>query len=245
MYEAVVEASTAHEVGTTLGCYWLRLTAIADTLNKNQKVSFSRLFKLVVPEYKILSIALVALLINSATTLILPKLFGDIVDALVEADDPMAALNKAIFQLLVLFAIGAVSGLVRGWLFTLAGHRVVVRLRSDVFASVVRQEIAFFDASRTGDLTSRLSSDTQLLQNAVTTNISMLLRYSVQVVGSVVSIFIISWPLSLVMFSVVPVIAISAVIYGRYLQKLQKQFQDELAAATTVAEEVWNENDDE
>jgi len=106
----------------------------------------------------------------------------------------------------------------------------------------------------------------QVIQNAVTVNISMLVRYLFQIIGSIVIMFVVSWQvrsiepgfrctythgshrvlahsrrlahqLSLVMMSVVPVVAVSAVIYGRYLQGLQKKFQDELANATTVAEE--------
>jgi len=83
-----------------------------------------------------------------------------------------------------------------------------------------------------------LTSDTQIVQNAVTANISMLVRYLVQILMSVVILFVLAWQLSLVMFSVVPIIAIGAVFYGRWIQKLQKRFQDELANATSVAEEV-------
>ena len=140
--------------------------------------------------------------------------------------------------------------------------KVVAKLRSDLFSSIIKQEVAFFDRTRTGELTSRLTSDTQVpfkftyssfhfffffhslnlpfkkvLQTAVTSNISMLIRYSVQILLSIVILILLAWKLALVMFSVVPFVAIGAVAYGRFIQKLQKKFQDELGVATSVAEE--------
>ena len=79
-----------------------------------------------------------------------------------------AQVNKMV---LILFLIGVVAGiasLLRSWAFTLAGMRVVCKLRKSLFAAIVQQEIAFFDTNRTGELTNRLSSDSQVVQNAVT-----------------------------------------------------------------------------
>jgi len=76
-----------------------------------------------------------------------------------------------------------------------------------------------------------------VIQNAVTANISMLVRYSMQILLSLTILFILSWKLSLVMFSVVPIVAVGAVAYGFFVQKLQKRFQDQLAKATSTAEE--------
>jgi ABC-type multidrug transport system fused ATPase/permease subunit len=68
-----------------------------------------------------------------------------------------------------------------------------------VFDAVVRQEIGFFDVTRTGELTNRLASDTQVIQNACTVNVSMLARYLAQVFGSIVIMAVVSWKLTLVL----------------------------------------------
>ena len=73
--------------------------------------------------------------------------------------------------LTVIMAVSAVFTMARAWVFELAGQRLVARIRSNVFETIAKQEIAFFDSSRTGELTSRLASDTQVLQNALTSNI--------------------------------------------------------------------------
>ena len=97
--------------------------------------------------------------------------------------------------------------------------------------------MGFFDETRTGELTNRLSSDTQVLQNAVTVNISMLMRFLLQIAGSLVLMFYLEATLTLVLMGVVPVVVLTSRKYGSVVQKLQKQFQDALAAAGTVAEE--------
>ncbi len=116
-------------------------------------------------------------------------------------------------------------------------RRVVYRLRRNIFNSIIKQEIGFFDETRTGELTNRLSSDTQVLQNAVTVNISMLLRFILQIFGSLVVMFYLEVTLTLVLMAVVPVIVLMAKVYGGVVQKLRKKFQDELAEAGTTAEE--------
>ena len=81
---------------------------------------------------------------------------------------PLDDVNRSVLTLFLISAGGAVASLIRSWCFTLAGYRVVCRIRRDLFAAIIKQEVAFFDTNRTGELTNRLSSDTQVLQNAVT-----------------------------------------------------------------------------
>src|ERR1700722_14106290 len=114
---------------------------------------------------------------------------------------------------------------------------MVYRLRKNVFNSIVKQEVGFFDENRTGELTNRLSSDTQVLQNAVTVNISMLLRFLIQIIGCLIVMFYLQVTLTLVLMVVVPVVILISMQYGRVVRKLRKKFQDELAAAGTTAEE--------
>ncbi|KCV67740.1 hypothetical protein H696_05849 [Fonticula alba] len=212
----------------------------------NSKATLMRLLSLVRPEMGLLLVGCFALLITALTQLALPFLIGVIVDALVPVSgsgsssdfDPRSNLNQAVVLLLIVATIGAITGLARASVFTLIGHRIVFRLRRDLFHAITSQDIAFFDQTRTGDLASRLSSDSQVIQNSMTVNLSMLLRYIVQIFGSVIVLFLLSWQLSLIMFSVVPLVTIGAVAYGKYLRTLQKKFQEALADALTVAEEV-------
>jgi ATP-binding cassette subfamily B protein len=101
-------------------------------------------------------------------------------------------------------------------------------------------EVGFFDATKTGELISRLASDTAVLKDAVTTNISMAVRWLATALGGTIYLFVLSWKLALVMVAVIPVIAISSVVYGRYVRSLSKDAQKALADASEVAEETFS-----
>jgi ATP-binding cassette subfamily B protein len=102
----------------------------------------------------------------------------------------------------------------------------------------LQQDIAFFDATRTGELTSRLASDTSVLQNTVSVNLSMALRYIVGAIGGVALLLWTSPTLTGVALLVVPVVAAGAALLGRRIQKLSAEVQDALARSNEVAEEA-------
>ncbi len=178
------------------------------------KASIARLARLSKPELKYIIPGFFMLLASSATSIIAPMFFGRVVDAASGDHKSMTKLNLAVLWLGVIYIVGAVFSALRAWLFELAGQSLVARLRKMLFESIVKQEVAFFDTNRTGELTNRLSSDTQVVQNAATVNISMLLRYLVQIIGSIAIMMFLSWKLTLVLLSVVPPVAIGAVSYG-------------------------------
>jgi ATP-binding cassette subfamily B protein len=136
------------------------------------------------------------------------------------------------------FFISGVAAALRSYLFTVAGERVVALLRADLFAALIGQEVGFFDQQRTGELTNRLASDTTVIQNAVTVNVSMALRFGLSIFGSLAVLFWYSWELTLLMLLVVPFVAGGAGFYGRLLRVVSRQVQDALAEASAVAEEA-------
>ena len=204
---------------------------------RSSRLDLRRVFVLARPEWVPLTLGTVALVIGSGTSLAAPALVGHVVDGITEGAG-RASLDRAVLFLLVLFAVSGVASAFRSYLFTVAGERVVARLRTTLYSAVMHQEIAFFDARRTGELTNRLASDTTVLQNAVTVNVSMALRFSFQAVGAVGIMMWTSWKLTMVMLAVVPIVAAGAGLYGRMLRKVSKQVQDALARASEVAEET-------
>ncbi|CAF2155732.1 unnamed protein product [Rotaria magnacalcarata] len=187
-------------------------------------------------ERLLMSVAIVFLLISTITQVVQPYFFGKIIDGAITSDG-MSVVNRNVIILFIVNCVGAAASAIRSWLFELSGQRLVCRLRQSILDSIVKQEVGFFDDTRTGELTNRLSSDTQVLQNAVTVNISMLVRFLLQIIGSLVVMFYLEVTLTLVLMVVVPLIILIAKLYGSIVQKLRKQFQDELAAAGTTAEE--------
>ena len=176
------------------------------------------------------------LLLGSLAALAYPQGIRIIVDGAVGAGDHFTVRNAAyVMGGLALLQGVAVSG--RAWLFSLAGERGVKRVREQLFRSLVSQEVAFFDAQRTGDLQSRLASDTASLQGLLSSQLSMALRNVVQVIGALALLIYTSPRLTAVMMAVVPAVAFGAVYYGRKIRGLARKSQDALADAGHVAEE--------
>ncbi|XP_074061592.1 ABC-type oligopeptide transporter ABCB9 isoform X4 [Macrotis lagotis] len=127
---------------------------------------------------------------------------------------------------------------IRGGIFTLVFARLNIRLRNCLFRSLVSQETSFFDENRTGDLISRLTSDTTMVSDLVSQNINIFLRNTVKVTGVVIFMFSLSWQLSLVTFMGFPIIMMVSDIYGKYYKRLSKEVQNALARASNTAEET-------
>ncbi|XP_061025079.1 ABC-type oligopeptide transporter ABCB9 isoform X2 [Eubalaena glacialis] len=127
---------------------------------------------------------------------------------------------------------------IRGGIFTLIFARLNIRLRNRLFRSLVSQETSFFDENRTGDLISRLTSDTTMVSDLVSQNINIFLRNTVKVTGVVVFMFSLSWQLSLVTFMGFPIIMMVSDVYGKYYKRLSKEVQNALARASSTAEET-------
>ncbi len=199
--------------------------------------SLKRLVSLARPEARTLVFATIALFVAAGLNLTYPLFIRQIVDG-VGGPDAQQVVNEAALMLFALFGLNGIFTALRSYLFTVAGERVVARLRTTLYGAIVRQEVGFFDERRTGELTNRLGSDTTVLQNAATVNISMVLRYLVTCIGAIAILAWTSWQLTLVMLAVVPVIVLAAMFYGRILRKLSRQVQDALARSTEVAEET-------
>jgi ABC transporter fused permease/ATP-binding protein len=194
-----------------------------------------RVLALARPEWPRIVVGSLFLILGAGAGLAYPALIRELMDGALAAD--RARIDRAALFMAVVFGAQGLSVGVRHFLFVVAGERVVTRLRDRLFAQVLAQEIGFFDQRRTGELMSRLSSDTQVVQNTVSINVSIFLRNAVAVLGGVALLAWTSPYLTSVMLLVVPPIAVGAVVWGRIVRKLARQAQDALAQAGEVAEE--------
>ncbi|XP_042041435.1 ABC transporter B family member 25-like, partial [Salvia splendens] len=209
-------------------------------------VGFGRVLSLAKPEAGSLIIGTVALLIASTSSILVPKFGGKIID-IVSGDtetpeqksEALSAVYSTIFAIFMIVVIGSICTTIRAWLFSSASERVVARIRKNLFSHLVSQEIAFFDITRTGELLSRLSEDTQIIKNAATTNLSEALRnFSTAFIG-VGFMFTTSWKLTLLALVVVPVISVAVRQFGRYVRELSHKTQAAAAVASSIAEETF------
>ncbi|ELK05060.1 ATP-binding cassette sub-family B member 10, mitochondrial [Pteropus alecto] len=176
---------------------------------------------------------------SSVITMSAPFFLGKVIDVIYT--DPTADFDSDLARLCLplsgLFLCGAAANAVRVYLMQTSGQRIVNRLRVSLFTAMLKQEVAFFDKTHTGELVNRLSADTVLLGRSVTENLSDGLRAVAQASVGSGMMFFVSPHLAAFVLSVVPPVSILAVLYGRYLRKLSKRTQDSLAQATQLAEE--------
>uniref|UniRef100_A0A4X1U7T9 ATP-binding cassette sub-family B member 10, mitochondrial n=1 Tax=Sus scrofa TaxID=9823 RepID=A0A4X1U7T9_PIG len=198
-----------------------------------------KLLRLAHPERRRLAAAVGFLAVSSVVTMSAPFFLGKIIDVIYTnpAADYSCSLTRLCLALSGVFFCGAAANAIRVYLMQTSGQRIVNRLRASLFSSILRQEVAFFDKTRTGELINRLSSDTALLGRSVTENLSDGLRAGAQASVGIGMMFFVSPSLATFVLSVVPPISLLAVVYGRYLRKLTRVTQDSLAQATQLAEE--------
>jgi len=216
-----------------------RESAGADPVEGEQappKVPVRRMLALAVPEWRRLAAATVFLVVGGAASLAWPQVVRVLIDAAVAGG--AETLNRAVLAMALIFAVQGVAVAFRYYLFSVAGERIVTRLRESVFGAVIEQEIGFFDLRKTGELTSRLTSDATVVQNTVSVNLSMGLRNSVLLVGGLTLLIASSPRLTLLMLALVPPVAVGAVVVGRKMSKIAREAQDALARANEAAEEV-------
>lgn len=198
--------------------------------------SLKKIFRLSREEWPLLTQGLVYLTLSSVALLAYPHWIKKIIDeALVEKnhDD----LNRAALLALGVFVIQSVTSALRYYYFTIAGEKTVMRLRARLFHQIIGREVPFFDQQKTGELLGRLSSDTAVLQNALSVNISMLLRSLVQALGGLVMLFLTSAKLTVFILLIIPPLAILAAKFGKKVKAISRRSQDALALSSGVAEE--------
>lgn len=196
-----------------------------------------KLLGLARPEMKTLIWATAFLAVASVCQLAFPQVIRKMVDNALAAKDT-TQIDQVVVLILVVFSLQAIASTFRYFLFTMAGERIVLSLRQKLYKSILNQEIAFFDFNKTGELMSRISSDTAIVQNAVSVNISMGIRNIAGAVGGLVLMLYTSPSLTLSMLIVIPPVAFGAIFFGKRIRVASRKSLDSLADASIVAEET-------
>ncbi len=184
--------------------------------------------------------ALVALAVAAASFLVIGQGLRQVVDSGFTQRDPQA-LNQALALLLVVVSVMASATFARFYLVSWIGERVVNDLRRAVHAHLLRLSPAFFDAARTGDVVSRVTTDTTLLEQVAGTSVSMALRNVLLGVGSLVMLALTSLKLTLLVLLMVPAVIAPIALFGRRVRRLSRQSQDRVADLGAHLDETLHE----
>lgn len=186
------------------------------------------------------------LLFSTLAGLLFPYLMGGLLGADTQGGtmDAIAVLlatstvNAIAIALFALFGTQAIFSFLRVVLFNNVTENALRDLRNDAFGRLIYMPMDFFNRNKVGELTSRMASDISQIQETLRTTIAEFFRQIVIVVGGIVFLFFISWKLCLIMLGTVPIMAIIAVFFGRFIRKLSKEAQDFTAVSNSIIEEA-------
>ncbi len=205
--------------------------------------SLSGLLPFVRPYRGRIALAVFFLVMAAASTLVFPVALKTLIDQGLVAADPGARVMALRDHFLALFAVGAALGVfsaARFYMVTWLGERITADLRNAVYAHVVRQSPEFFETTQTGEVLSRLTTDTTLVQTVVGSSLSMGLRNTVMGIGALGALVVTNPYVMTQVLGVLVLVVLPSLYFGRRVRKLSRASQDRVADSSAIAAEVLN-----
>jgi ATP-binding cassette, subfamily B, bacterial len=209
---------------------------------KGSLATLKGLFPFLLPYKKQFALAGVALVTAAGATLAIPYAFKQMIDVGFGAAGTKSASHIDLY-FLALFGVAcilAVATAARFYTVSWLGERVTADLRGAVYRHVVTQSPQFFETTQTGEVLSRLTTDTTLIQALVGTSISMALRNALLFIGGLAMLFVTSVKLTAIIIVMLAAVVLPIVLFGRRVRKLSRDSQDRVADASALAGEILN-----
>jgi len=189
------------------------------------------------PYKKTIAAALVALVVAASATLLIPKAFGRIIDVGFSREN-FDLINFYFGFLLLVALVLAMATFARYYFVSWLGERVVTDIRKAVFDNVIGLSPTFFEKNMSGDIVSRLTTDTTVIQSVVGSSVSVALRNIVTLIGGLILMAVTSAKMLGLVLLIVPVVVVPIIILGRRVRKLSSLTQDKVAEASATASET-------
>lgn len=207
-------------------------------LNKSSFKKLLGIFRFVIPYKRQFIFGMICLLFSSVILLSFPYLAGKLVDIASGKTWILNSINQLTLALVIVLLTQSIFSFLRVYLFSQVSERSMADVRRSVFSNILLLPLTFFDNRRVGELTSRITSDVTMLQDTFSTTLAEVFRQVATLIIGTVVIFFITAKLTLFMLGTFPVLVIAALLFGRYIRKLSKDTQDNLAKANVVVEET-------
>jgi ATP-binding cassette subfamily B protein len=210
---------------------------------KGALAAFKGLFPFLRPYRRQFVLAGIALVVAAGATLAIPYAFKQMIDLGFGASAGARSIRNVNATFLALFGVAAVLAVAtaaRFFTVSWLGERVTADIRSAVYGHVVNQSPEFFETTQTGEVLSRLTTDTTLIQTVVGTSISLALRNTLLFVGGLGMMFVTSVKLSSIILGLLVLVVLPIVVFGRRVRTLSRDSQDRIADASAMAAEILN-----
>jgi ATP-binding cassette, subfamily B, bacterial len=201
--------------------------------------NFIGIFRFAAPYRFVFIGGLVALTFSSLTALSFPFLAGKLLDvAQGKSEFFLTTINQVALGLVIVLALQSVFSFLRVYTFSIVSEKSLADLRHAVYEKIIWLPQSFFDSRRVGELISRITSDVSTLQDAFAFMLAELLRQVLVLVIGTAVIFILTPKLTFFMLLTFPVLVLAALFFGKFIRKLSRKTQDQLANANVVVEET-------
>jgi ATP-binding cassette subfamily B protein len=215
----------------------------SESNRKGSLAAFKGLLPFLRPYRRQFFLAAIALVVAAGSTLAIPYAFKQMIDLGFGAAAGAKSIRNVDATFLALFGVATVLALAtaaRFFTVSWLGERVTADIRSAVYGHVVNQSPEFFETTQTGEVLSRITTDTTLIQAVVGTSISMALRNVLLFLGGLVMLFVTSVRLSSIILGLLVLVVVPIVLFGRRVRKLSRDSQDRIADASAMAGEILN-----
>ena len=215
-------------------------------LTKESFIKAKGIFSYLKPYSFIFFIGWIFLFLSTTAGLVFPYLMGKLLGSTGENQNlqnniesiSINNVNAVALSLFILFAFQALFSFIRVVIFNNVTENALRDMRNDAFSKLIYMPMDFFNRSKVGELTSRVSADITQIQETLRTTIAEFFRQIIIILGGIAFLIFISWKLALIMLATVPVMAIIAVLFGRFIRKLSKEAQDFSAKSNSIIEEA-------
>ncbi len=215
----------------------------SESSRKGSLAAFKGLIPFLRPYRRQFMLAGVALVFAAGATLAIPYAFKQMIDLGFGAAAGDTSIRNVDATFIALFGVATVLALAtaaRFYTVSWLGERITADIRDAVYSHVVNQSPEFFETTQTGEVLSRITTDTTLIQAVVGTSISMALRNMLLFLGGLVMLFVTSPKLSSIILGLLVLVVVPIVLFGRRVRKLSRDSQDRIADASAMAGEILN-----
>lgn len=212
-------------------------------LNKENLKKATRIFKFIGPHKLKFFIGMIFLALTGATALIFPKLMGQLMGVAGNSKsvsiDLINKANDVGIKMIILFALQAIFSFFRVVLFVNVTENMLASLRQATYGQLIKMPMTFFSQHQATELSSRIGSDITQIQDTFTTNIAEFIRQLIIIVGGITMICFTSYELAIIMLSIIPLLALLTVYFGRKIRNISKIVQDKIAESNIIVGETF------
>jgi ABC-type multidrug transport system fused ATPase/permease subunit len=196
-----------------------------------------KIFQFVIPYKWTFVIGMLFLLLSNLTTMSFPLLIGQMTKVIEGKSE--YHINEVTLFFFAILILQAILSFLRIYTFAQVSEKAMRDVRQSLYAKIITMPIFNFEKRRVGELMSRITSDITQLQDVLSITLAEFFRQIFTLVGGIALITYLSWKLTLFMLATFPVLVIAAIVFGKFIRKISKKSQDELASTNIIVEETF------